>query len=251
MLPSQLDVLTIRRPCHVPSWCAPTPKSVGFLVVQCALSILGTYLGLPVPVVLESTESREAACLCDQHDASSNAQSWRIVSRPTTTAHRHGSPLHCTSVLDFLTNKCPTHLVLPNFSCHLPLAAMVGAAALSASGISSIMSWTVATAFRLWSSAVCRIINALDVFFCRSDQVLLSGVRMRPAVGVDSRRSEGGLSDSRRASSSGGSSRSLYAVVVGTWVRGVLVVDAWLRSILMVCLGGEDGLVVVRCEKKQ
>lgn len=102
-----------------------------------------------------------------------------------------------------------SHLAFPKRSCHLPLAATVGAEAFSASGTSSMVSCTVAMVLSVRVSVAWRIMRALEVFFWRSDQVLSSGVRRRPAVGVDSRRSVGGLSDSRRASSSGGSSRNL------------------------------------------
>ena len=141
------------------------------------------------------------------------------------------------------------HLDLPNFSCHLPFAAGAGAA-LPASAISSTVSWTVAMAATpgsgIWLDSCCasateRRTRAFEVFFCRSEYVL-SAVFNRPAVGDDSRvrlvrlisshpwlvsftplpllsTYVGGLSDSRRVTSSGGNSMSLYPTPLGAWLR--------------------------------
>lgn len=64
------------------------------------------------------------------------------------------------------------YLVLPNFSCHFPLAAAAGALASSVSGTSSTVSWTVAMAFRPGDSDDCdvdKMMRALDVFFWRKE----------------------------------------------------------------------------------
>lgn len=86
------------------------------------------------------------------------------VDRDTQSRHRRRTDgaaavrSSCTSDLEHhmaLFQAChlpigsgPPHRVLPNFSCHFPLAATTGVAADSASGTSSTVSWRVATVLR-------------------------------------------------------------------------------------------------------
>ncbi len=65
------------------------------------------------------------------------------------------------------------HLPLPNFSCHFPLGLGAASAAASASGTSSMVSWTVAMVLRpgvasLVTAGASRM-RALDVFFWRRE----------------------------------------------------------------------------------
>ena len=150
--------------------------------------------------------------------------------------------LPCVTQVAFRdSNNTSTHLVLANFSCHFPRATGLAVSPV-VSATSSTLSWMVEMAFSSvavgWSEsspvedddgAGARRIRALDVFFWRRPQVWLPCLTTADAVDDSSFKLcievnlrdivvrapdrawtyTGGSSDSSRASSSGGSSRSL------------------------------------------